>query len=188
MFFTESGFRVDLPPESGFRFCDLRSYRSELKKWTISEMDFGYRDEARQELCLVELKDYSLPNAMARAAAMNRTSAEREAASEKLALQIRSNMKDVLVMMHAVWHGHGFGKVLAEELPTPCRTHARVRLYFVMKLPDDPPKELRSLEGPMQAAQSAARGYAKLLGMDVTAAVLDQWRAIEFGLPLSLVT
>jgi hypothetical protein len=173
----ESGFRVELSPDKSFRFCDIPTYKSGLKRWSVSEMDFGYWDEERKAICLLELKDLSFKHPKAPAK-------DPKAELERFKIKIRDNIKDVLVMMHAAWSRYEHGKALLQELPEPFRVPAPIRLMFVMKMPEDhkkpaPPQSYKD------AADGAARGYAKLLDLNATAVVLDQWSALALKLPIS---
>jgi hypothetical protein len=51
----ESGVEVTLPQGVGFRFCDCATYK-QLSGRHLKEMDFGWWDEGRGKLVLLEPK------------------------------------------------------------------------------------------------------------------------------------
>jgi hypothetical protein len=171
--FEESGFRVELPEDTGFRFADLRSYRA-LAGRSISEMDFGWIHAEAGALCLMEVKDYS----------------EREPPSHLLPKLIAKG-RDCLLLLQAAWSElSGVGRDLRSDLPAPCRDRRRVRLFFVLKRdPALPPPEARLMQTMQDKLKAAVGGYADILGAQLSLLrLMDQERAIQMRLPISIIT
>jgi hypothetical protein len=163
----ESGFSIRLPDGLWFRLASTETYRR-LGGRALKEMDFGYLDEAARRLVLVELTSY------------DRAMAAPE--SKQLLPEMIAKARDSLLMLQAVWRGHGEGKALALELPEACRTESRLLLCFVVKLNAVQPVSfvMSDLRGRLKSCMTVG---AELLGLEVDVELLDHRKAME-KLPL----
>jgi len=167
LLFQESGLQVALPDESGFRFADLPAYSS-LKGCGISEMDYGWSDDEKAALCLLEVKDYTAPTDL----------------PGHLLAKLIAKGRDCLVLLHSAWSELGErAKALRAELPDPCRHRKQVRMFFVLKR--DPAVLKREGLGVMQdKLRAQITAYASLLGLRSMVLLVDHEKASRMGLPV----
>jgi hypothetical protein len=168
--FEESGLRVALPDEGSFRLSACRTYQG-ISGRRVSEMDFGWWDEAKQSISLLEIKDYST----------------RQPARDLLSHLVPKG-RDWLVMLHAVWRdASDLARALREDLPEHCRTPQKLRLFFVLKVaPGGLPRE--HLPAINSALADHIQAYAELLGIrGLVVLLLDHEKAIEKGLPITVL-
>jgi hypothetical protein len=173
--FEESGLRITLPEETAFRFADMRAY-GKLKGCQVSEMDFGWRNEEKGAVCLMEIKDYSAPG----------QSLSREQLTEHLIPKLVAKGRDCLLFLRAAWNGLSeLAGALREELPSSCRVDQPVRLFFVLKRDS----KLLAAELPMflkDKLTADLRAYASILGIRASVILVDHEKAIRMKLPVSL--
>jgi hypothetical protein len=160
---TESDLSISLPEGSSFRFAKTATYQR-LGGRSLKEMDFGYFDEAKGSILLVELTSYR-----------KATEAPKSAV---LLTEMITKARDSLLMLQAAWRGHGEGKALAPELPQSCRKELRLRICFVMKLR---PEHLVSfamsdIRGRLKTCVAAC---AELLGLEVHVELFDHTTAMR---------
>jgi hypothetical protein len=168
--FDESGLRVTLPEGCSFRLEDCRAYQR-LGGRQVSEMDFGWWDDGRQAIQLLELKDYS-----------TRTP------SFELLPKLVAKGRDCLVMLHAVWQSlSDTARALGAELPERCRAPQKLRLFFVVKTGTGGLSRVDIL--PLKdSLESHIKAYAELLGVrGLIVFLLDHDKAIEKGLPVTVL-
>lgn len=166
----ESGFRIIVPRDASFRFADSTAYR-QLGGRRVSEMDVGYWDEAHQWISLLEVKDFSVHEPL-----------------KALLPKLVAKGRDSLVMLHAVWHDlSDIARALRGDLPDPCRSPKKVRLLFVLRVGAGFSRE--QLLPIKDDVEHQIKAYAELLGFSrIIVAVMDHEKAVEKGLPLTVLS
>ncbi|WP_437914627.1 hypothetical protein WME73_02565 [Sorangium sp. So ce302] len=166
--FQESGLIVSLPDGASFRFADCPTYRT-LSGRSLKEMDFGYWDDQRRRMVLLEVKDYS----------------DRSPKDEHLLETMVAKGRDSLLMLNAAWQRRGAGRALVEEIPGVFREEVPVRLYFILKVRQSEFASLRHLRDPIRTKVLV---YAELLGLNANVQFLDHQKAMTIGLPVAEVS
>lgn len=173
--YRESGLEVTLPDAEGFRFCDCPAYR-DLSRFSLKEMDFGWWDNSKDTLWLLELKDYSRLT-------------EPERLPVKLFDNLTGKATDSLMMLSSVWFGSSQGTEIGRSLPPSCRIFPAypktLKIIFVLKLPRHPmATELSALTVRLR---NRLQGRVALFDMAMTDVVLvDHKTAMKVGLPIQM--
>jgi len=169
----ESGFRVTVPKETSFRFCDCPAYQR-LSGLCLKEMDVGWWDKGTSRLLLLELKGPEI---------WREFDKSEVAAHEHMVTSLKGKLTDTLLMLAAVWIETGIGKELSTSLPAHVRQYpSDGKLKFVFLI--DTPTSRKPLLPPVKdAVNKELAGRARLFGVEHVTLV-DFDIAQKMGLPV----
>jgi len=169
----ESGFRVTVPDETSFRFCECCAYKS-LSGLCLKEMDVGWWDTGKGKLVFLELKGREI---------WRDFDSSKDSAQGHLAKSLRGKLTDTLLMLAAVWIGTRIGKELKACLPAHVHQYPNDgNLKFVFLI--DTPASRKPMLSPVKdAINKELAGRVRLFGVrHVT--VVDLETAREIPLPV----
>ncbi|MCD6326449.1 SWIM zinc finger family protein [bacterium] len=170
---TESGFRVTVPKETSFRFCDCPAYQR-LSGLCLKEMDIGWWDKGTSRLLLIELKGEEV---------WREFDKSKVAAHEHMLTALKGKLTDTLLMLVAVWIETGVGKELSKSLPALVRQYpGDGKLGFVF-LVDTPASRSPMLTAVKDDMNKELEGRMRLFGVR-RVAIVNLAVAQDIGIPV----
>ncbi len=124
--YQESGLKLTLPEGQHFRFQDCQAYKS-LMGQNLKEMDFGWWQEQKKRLWLIEIKDYA-----------NLTPPE--CLPNHLLDNLFNKATDSLLMLATCWAKTGKGREISSCLPPALQQfpelpeQLKLKLFFILKI------------------------------------------------------
>jgi len=170
---TESYFKVTVPEENSFRFCESPAYQR-LSGLSLKEMDIGWWDITNSKLIILELKGVEIWQSFDKS---------KDTAHDYLVKSLNGKVTDVLLMLAAVWVKTGIGKEIEAHLPNSVHQYRgddSVKLIFLI----DTPASRKSLLLPVKdAINKQLAGRVRLFGVkNIT--LIDFDMAQKMGLPI----
>jgi hypothetical protein len=122
--YQESGLKVSLSNNNYFRFCECPTYK-QLSGSHLKEMDFGWWDQDKNYLYLMELSDFS-------------SLTPEQKSVDQLVEEIILKTTDCLLMLCAIWINSEKGKNLCKEISSTCLDFpsnlCKLKIIFVYKI------------------------------------------------------
>ncbi len=177
--YPESGLLFDPPHDQCFRFDQCEPVKR-LKGLGLHEMDFAWWDDARKAMHLLEVKDYSLPQA--------------KIAQEHLVNECVQKATDCLLLLASVWHDLPLGPEIRAQIPEPWHQKPNrpktLNMFFVFKVPESSRGAVARDPVAWDALEATARnrlnGRRELFLLRAAAEVflMDHLAAAGRGLPI----
>jgi hypothetical protein len=155
----ESGLYFDPPHDRCFRLDQSAHAGVLFKSLGVQEMDFGWWDEAKQAMRLLEVKDYSRP--------------ESKFNHELFLNECLQKATDCLLLLASIWYtlpcAHQARDSVPEEWYTRPAAPPRLDMFFVVKVAESGRGEAvgdpLGLEQLQARARNKMRGRLELLGV-----------------------
>ena len=177
--YSESGLIITFPSQDYFRVSDCNTWANKLNSFTLSEMDFGWWDSNKNELCFLEVKDFTQ---------LAHPLAKKPKSPLSFIDTFVTKATDMLSLLAGVWINSTEGNNMISELLVTCpnfpRHLCKFKLLFVVKTND--PKAAIWIDLINIKIRNQLKGRVMLFGLnpadDVT--LLDHQTAIRQGLPI----
>ncbi|MDP8207033.1 MAG: hypothetical protein P9L92_10250 [Candidatus Electryonea clarkiae] len=163
--FEESGMKITLPDNDCFRFEDITAL-SNIRNKGLKDMDFGWWDNSKNVLFLLEVKETSDPSSYETA--------------------IVEKVVDTLLTLSASWIPTLRGKSIARELPSSCQSFLnpphKLQIVIIFKIQRTNIQGLHTLQ---DSVRNKLEGKVKLFDMVRNSVkLMDISTAINFQFPV----
>ena len=168
----ESGFKVSLPKDLNFRFCEMPVYQS-LSGKSLKEMDLGWWDEVKGRLILLELRGNEIWDGFD----IHLT------AGDYLVSSLTGKANDVLLMLAAAWSETELGLEIKSHLPNNARRYngeGSLKLIFLIDTPVSRKPLLLPVKDELNRIMA---GRTRLFGVNHIT-IVDFDTAVKMGLPV----
>jgi hypothetical protein len=179
--YQESGMKIHLPDSESFRISDCTTWEKKLKLNTLKEMDFGFWDRNKQQIILIEVKDFTQ---------LNHPKAKESKKPEDFIESFVKKGTDMLILLSGIWINSTHGTDMKQEILTTCpnfpNTLCKFKLIFVVKTND--PNAGIWLQPLGTKIRNKMHGRTLLFNLDPNTdlLLLDHITAAKNGLPITV--